>query len=251
MLVLLIIGLVEDASGALINVAAIIIEDVVGLATALWLFSDEACGRNFWYRPFSNLGAFIRPRIGLTTFVVNLIRVFFGHATALRGRDSGVCKTSAWTWAGGGGKQRLSVSDISNFLQISSSVSEAASVQHKVGDIPGCIGAGCDNVSEHFIGRIFRNLLRLTCLEIYNIFRRLYKIYYKFPHLGCPEGSWLIDRRVKVNRRALLWRSSLNKLWRSLLWCHRLLCSWTFAWCLTKTCSTACCVLYLATMNFY
>ena len=35
MLVLLIIGLVEVASGALVNVAAITIEDVVGLATAL------------------------------------------------------------------------------------------------------------------------------------------------------------------------------------------------------------------------
>ena len=46
-LVLLIIGLVEDGSGALVNVAAITIEDVVELATALWRFSDEACGRNF------------------------------------------------------------------------------------------------------------------------------------------------------------------------------------------------------------
>ena len=46
-LVLLIIGLVEDASYALINVAAITIEDVVGLGTALWLFSNEACERNF------------------------------------------------------------------------------------------------------------------------------------------------------------------------------------------------------------
>ena len=34
-LVLLIIGLVEDASGALANVAVITIEDVVGLAIAL------------------------------------------------------------------------------------------------------------------------------------------------------------------------------------------------------------------------
>ena len=47
MLVLLIIKFVEVASGALVNVAAIIIVDVVGLATALWLLSDEACGRSF------------------------------------------------------------------------------------------------------------------------------------------------------------------------------------------------------------
>ena len=46
-LVLLIIGLVEVSSGALVNVAAITIKDVVGFATALWLFSDEACGRSF------------------------------------------------------------------------------------------------------------------------------------------------------------------------------------------------------------
>ena len=215
-------------------------------------FSDEACGRSLWYRLFGKLGAFIRPRIGLTTFVVDMILVFFGHAAALHGRDSGVRKTSAWTLAGGGNIQRSSsVSDISNSLQNCFSVSESASVQHKVGDIPGCIGAGCNNVPEHCIGRILRNRLRLTCVEMYNIFWRLNKIYYKFPHLGYSEGSWLIDRRVKVGRRALLWRSSSNKLWRSLLWFHRYLCSWTCAWCLTKTCFTACCVLYLATINIY
>ena len=47
MLVLLIIGLVEVASGALVTVAAITIKNVVGLATALLLFSDETCGRSF------------------------------------------------------------------------------------------------------------------------------------------------------------------------------------------------------------
>ena len=167
-------------------------------------FSDEACGRNFWYCPFGNLLAFIRPRIGLTTFVIDLIRVFFGHAAALRGRDSGVRKTSTWTWVNVKGIQRSSsVSDISNSLQICSSVSKFASVQHIVWNIPGCIGAGCGNVSEHSIGRNIRNRLRLTCVEMYNIFRRLDKIYNKFPHLGCFEGSWLIDRRVKVARRAL------------------------------------------------
>ena len=43
MFVLLIIGLVEVASGGLVNVAAITIEDVVELATALLLLFDKPC----------------------------------------------------------------------------------------------------------------------------------------------------------------------------------------------------------------
>ena len=116
-------------------------------------------------------------------------------------------------------------SDIPNSLQICSSVSESASVQHKAGDIPGCTGGGCNNGPDHSICRVFRARLRLTCVEMYNIFWRLDKIYYKFPHLGCFEGSWLIDRQVKVGRRALLRRSKSNRLSRSLLWFHCLWCS--------------------------
>ena len=96
------------------------------------------------------------------------------------------------------------VSDIPNYLQICSSVSESASVKHKVGDIPGCTNAGFGNVPEHSICWVFRS-------------RSLDKIYYKFPHIGRPEGSWLIDRRVKVCQRALLRRSNSNRLWKSLL----------------------------------
>ena len=44
-----------------------------------------------------NLGAFICPRIGLTALFVDLICVLFGQAGALRGRDSGVRRTSAET----------------------------------------------------------------------------------------------------------------------------------------------------------
>ena len=39
---LLIVGLVEVASGALVNIVATAVEDVVGLATALWLCSSSA-----------------------------------------------------------------------------------------------------------------------------------------------------------------------------------------------------------------
>ena len=44
---------------------------------------------------FGNLSAFICPRIGLTAVFIDLISVFFRQATALRGRDSGVWRTSA------------------------------------------------------------------------------------------------------------------------------------------------------------
>ena len=46
-LVLLIIGFVEVASTALVNVAEITIEGVVGLKTALWLLTDGACEGSF------------------------------------------------------------------------------------------------------------------------------------------------------------------------------------------------------------
>ena len=48
-------ALVEVASGALVNVLANTIENVVGVATAKWLFSDVACGRSFWYCIFGYL----------------------------------------------------------------------------------------------------------------------------------------------------------------------------------------------------
>ena len=43
-LLLLIVGLVEIASGALVYVAATAVEDIVGLAIALWLLSASAGG---------------------------------------------------------------------------------------------------------------------------------------------------------------------------------------------------------------
>ena len=97
---LLIVGLVEVASGALVHVAATAIEEVVGLGHTLCLLSVSAGGCSFLYRQFGNLGTFIRPRIGLTAFFVDLIRVFFGQAATLRGRVSGVCKTSVGNWTG-------------------------------------------------------------------------------------------------------------------------------------------------------
>ena len=58
------------------------------------------------------------------------------------------------------------VSEIPKFLQICSSVSESASVHDIVGDIPGCGNAGCTNVAEHSICRVFCGHLRLTCVEM-------------------------------------------------------------------------------------
>ena len=46
-LLLLIIGLVEVASGALDHVAATAVEHVVGLVTALWLCSNSAGSCSF------------------------------------------------------------------------------------------------------------------------------------------------------------------------------------------------------------
>ena len=204
-LIQLIVGFIEIASGALVHVAATAVEDVVGLTHSLCLHSVSAGGCSFWYRPFGNLGAFIRLRIGVTAFFVDLIRVFFRQATPLRGRDSGVCRASAWNWFGG---WRIhgsnSVSEIPKSLHICSSVSESASVHEKVGDIPGWGCAGCCNVAEHSICRVVYGHWRLTCVEMYNIFWRLDKIYYKFSNLICPENSLLIDRRVEVARPALL-----------------------------------------------
>ena len=225
MLIQLIAGVVEVASGAHVHVAATAVKHIVGLGHSLCLLSVSAGGCSFLYRPFGNLGAFIRPRIGLTAVFVDLIRVFCRQATALRGRDSGVWKTSAWNWAGWWSiLGSNSVSEIPKFLQICSSVSESASVHDIVGDIPGCGGAGCGNVAKHSICRVFCGHLRLTCVEIYNKFQRLYKINYKFPHIGCPEGSWLIDRRVEVARAALMWRLNSNRCCTSLLLFHRLWC---------------------------
>ena len=104
----------------------------------------------------------------------HLIRVFFRQATALRGRDSGVWRTSACNWAGGWSIQgSSSVSEIPKSLQICSSVCESAFVHDIVCDISGCGGAVCGNFAEHSICRVFCGNLRLTCVEMYNIFRRL------------------------------------------------------------------------------
>ena len=174
MLIQLIVGVVEVASSALVHVAATAVEDVVWLGHSLFCFSVSAGACSFWNRPFSNLNAFICPRIGLTAIFVDLIRVYFKQATALRGLDSGVWKTSAWNWAGEWSIQSSrSVSEIPKSLQICSSVSESASVYEIVGNIPGCVGAGCTNVAKHSICRVFCGHLRLTCVEMYNIFGRL------------------------------------------------------------------------------
>ena len=136
----------------------------------LVLFAS-AGGCSLRYCLFGNLDALIRPRIGLTVAFFNLIRAFFGQAAALRGRDSGVCRTSVWNWAGGWSIQgSSSLSESPKSLQICSSVSESAYVQHNVGDLPSCGGAGCGNVPEQFICRVFRGYLRLICVEMYNIF---------------------------------------------------------------------------------
>ena len=238
-----IIGFVKVAKGALFHVAETVVEHVVRLRHALELLSGNAGGCMFWYHPLGNLGAFIRPSIGFTLAFLDLISVFIKQA-ALRGRHYGVCKTSGWDLAGNWGIQgSSSVSEIPKSLQICFSVGESASVQHKVGDIPGCGGAGCCNVAEHSICRVLSGHLGLTCVEIYNIFRWLDKIYYKFPYHGCPKGSLLIDRRVELALRALWLRTNSNRLLRSLLWFYRLLCSWTCEWWLTNTCSTVCCAL--------
>ena len=94
-LIQFIVGFVEVASNALVHDAATAVEDVVGLGNSLCLLSVSAGGCSFLYRSFGNLGAFIRPRIGLTAVFDDLIRVFFRQATPLRSRDSGVCWTSA------------------------------------------------------------------------------------------------------------------------------------------------------------
>ena len=170
-LILLIVGFVDFPSGALVHVAATAFEDVVGLGHALCLRSVCEGGCSFWYRLFGNLGAFIRLRIGLTILFVDLIRVFFRQATPLRGRDSGNCRSYAWNWVGGWSIQgSSSVSEIPRSLQICSSVSESSSVHDKVGDIPGWGCAGCCNVAKHSICQIVFGHLRLTCVEIYNIF---------------------------------------------------------------------------------
>ena len=188
---------------------------------------------------------------GLTVAFFDLIRVFFGQVATLRGRDSGVCKTSVWNWTGVWDIEgSSSVCEIPKSLQICSSVSESASTQHNVGDFPGFGGAGCGKVPERSICLVLRRHLRLICVVMYNIFTRLVEIYYKFLHLGCPKGSWLIDTRVEVGRPELLNQLNSKRCCKILLWFHRLWCTWTCALCLTNTCSTVCCVLYSATMNF-
>ena len=94
-LLLFIIKLVEVASSAFVQAAATAVENIVGLATGLWLFLDTAGDCSFGYRPFGNLGAFICLRIGLTALIVKLIHVFFEYAASFRGRGYGVRKTSA------------------------------------------------------------------------------------------------------------------------------------------------------------
>ena len=94
MILLLIIGLVEVASCSLVHVAAAAVEHVVRRKHALKLFSGNTGNCSFCYRLLGNLGAFIRPRIGLKVAFFDLIRVFLVQATALRGCDSGVCRTS-------------------------------------------------------------------------------------------------------------------------------------------------------------
>ena len=72
---LLIIKLVKVASGALVHVATIAVEHVVRLGHAIDLFTGNAKNWGIRYRPFGNLGAFIRPKIGLKVFFFDFIRV--------------------------------------------------------------------------------------------------------------------------------------------------------------------------------
>ena len=209
--------------GALVYVAAAGVEHIVRLGHALELLSGHAGGCSLCYSPFGNLGAFIRPRIGLTVAVFDLVRVFLGQATVLRKFDSNVCRKFVGNWSGVWGIHGFSFfSEIPKSLRICSSVSESVSVQANVNNISGYGGAGCGNVAEHSICRVFRGHLLLTCVEMYNIFCKLDKIYYKFLHLGCIEAVWLIDRRVEVGRRALLRRWNSNICWKSVFWFHRL-----------------------------
>ena len=173
LLLLTIIGLVDFASGALVHVAAAAVVHVVKLGHPLELPTGNAGGCSFWYRPFGNLGEFVRPRIGLTVVFFDFICVFLGQTAALRARDSGVCWTFVENWTGVLGKQgSSSVSETPKSLQIYCSVSEFAFVKDNVGDIPSCGAAGCGNVAEPFICRVFLGNLRLTCKEMYSIFRR-------------------------------------------------------------------------------
>ena len=93
--ILLIVKLVEIALDALDYVAAIALQDVVEIKHTLYLFILSESGCSFWNRPFDNHGAFIRQTIGLPVCFIDFIRVFFGHATALRCRDSGIRVISA------------------------------------------------------------------------------------------------------------------------------------------------------------
>ena len=172
MLKLFIVKHDKFAWGALVHVAATAVEYVVKLGHTRCLLYVSAGSCSFLYRQFGNFGALIRPRIGLTAFFVDLIRVFFGQATALRGRDSGVGNMSAWNWAGELSIQKLkSVFEIPKLLHICSSVSEFAFVHGKVGDIPGCNDASCGMLPFTLFDEFFVSNFRLTFVKMYIIFQ--------------------------------------------------------------------------------
>ena len=90
MLVLFIISFARVSSGALVHVVATAVEEIVGLAHTLRLLSGSADGCSFWYRPFGNFGAFIRPRIGLTAIFL------IWSVSSLGNRRLGVVATPAF-----------------------------------------------------------------------------------------------------------------------------------------------------------
>ena len=162
---LLIVGLVEAASGALVHIAATAIEDVVRLGHTLCLFSVSAGRCRFWYRPLCNLGAFIRPRIGLTAFF-NWSEFSFGKPQ--------LCVVATPKFARGPLKTKSEFEAYRGPASSLNSQFHAELLQREWVRIhPGqrwrsstCGGAGSGKVPEHYICRVLRDNLRLTCVKM-------------------------------------------------------------------------------------
>ena len=167
-LLLLIIGLVEVASGALIHIAATAVKHVVGLKHAQKLLSDTAGGCSFWYCLFGNIGVFIPPRIDLTVAFFDLIRVFFEQTATFRGRDwrlQDVRYKLNTSLRHTKGQLRLWDSKIlANLLQRQWVRIRLAQRWRSSGCGDDCCGdAGCGNVTEHLICCVLRSLAKALC----------------------------------------------------------------------------------------
>ena len=244
MLLLLIIGLVGVASGALVQVSATAVKDVVNLAIALWL--SFAAFDTTYLATLARL--FVRGSIWRPS-LLNWFALSF---------ESRVCVIATTAFAGNSLETGPEVEAYKNSAPSPRFQNPCRSapvwvslhpVQHTVSDISGCVGAGCGNVAEHSICRVFHGHLRLTCVEMYNIFRRLNKVYYKLLHIGCFKSCYLINLQVKVCRQKLSRRSNSNRYCKSLLWFHRPWCRWTYALS-NDYLLNCCCVLYFSIMNF-